>query len=81
MPLRPQHQFDWKLAVRWLPAYLAVTLVLYVLAAGPLYWTLYAAVLTGEPSPLVSLYVPLMALCGRNEGVNAAMDWYLSWWV
>ena len=81
MPLRPQHQFDWKHALKWLPVYLAVTAVLYVLAAGPLYWRIYAGVVTGTPTPLVQLYAPLMLLCQHSETANAAMNWYVGWWV
>ena len=81
MPLRPQHRFEWKLALKWLPAYLAVTLVLYVLAAGPLYWDIYASVMASRPGFLARLYMPLLVLCAESEGVNAAMDWYLRWWV
>ena len=81
MPLRPQHRFDLKHAVKWLPVYLAVTLVLYVLAAGPLYWRIYAGLLDPDRSFALRLYLPLLALCAESESVNAAMDWYVSWWV
>ena len=81
MPLRKQTQFDWKLAVKWLPAYLAVTFLLYVLAAGPLYWHIWADVMAAEDTTLVRLYLPLLLLCQHSEPVNVVMDWYLRWWV
>ena len=81
MPIRRQHRFEWKLALKWLPVYLAVTLVLYVLAAGPLYYHIYGAVISGQDGFLVRLYFPLMELCRVSPAVNGAMDWYIGWWV
>ena len=79
--MRPQHRFDWKHFWKWLPAYLAVTLVLYVLAAGPLYYPIYYGVHSGRNPGLVALYGPLLVLCDRSPPVAAAMDWYLQFWV
>ena len=79
--MRPQHRFDWSHFWRWLPAYLAVTLALYVLAAGPLYYPIYWGVQTGTNQALVRLYAPLMVTCELIPPVGAAMDWYLQWWV
>ena len=79
--MRPQHRFDWSHFWKWLPAYLAVTLVVYVLAAGPLYYPIYIGVHTGTNGPLVRLYLPLLALCETVGPVGDAMDWYLRMWV
>ena len=81
MPLRPQHRFDWKLALKWLPVYLAVTFALYVLATGPLYYHIYGDFMSGRETFLVRLYYPLVLLCGNSETASGAMDWYLRWWV
>ncbi|QDT16077.1 hypothetical protein [Alienimonas californiensis] len=79
--MRPQHQFDWSHFWKWLPAYLAVVLALYVLAAGPLYYPIYYGVHSGANSFLVRLYLPLMVLCEAVPPIGAAMDWYLQFWV
>ncbi|MEM9703653.1 MAG: hypothetical protein AAF907_14540 [Planctomycetota bacterium] len=79
--MRPQHQFDWKQFWKWLPGYLAVTLALYVLAAGPLYYPIYIGFHTGANPVLVRLYLPLIVLCDRSPMIGEAMDWYLQFWV
>ena len=61
--VRPQHTFDWIHFWKWLPVYLAATLVLYVLAAGPLYYPIYWGVYSGTNTPLVRLYMPLLLAC------------------
>ena len=79
--MRPQSRFDWNHFWRWLPAYLAVTVVLYVLAAGPLYYPIYYGVYSGANPLLVRLYFPLILLCEEVPAVGDVMDWYLSFWV
>ncbi|NNJ24142.1 hypothetical protein [Alienimonas chondri] len=79
--MRPQHKFDWNHFWKWLPAYLAATLVIYVLAAGPLYYPIYYGVYSGTNPVLVRLYMPLLVLCDAVPAIGAAMDWYLQFWV
>jgi len=55
--------------------------VIYVLAAGPLYYSIYYGVYAGANPVLVRLYLPLLVLCETVPGVGAAMDWYLQFWV
>ncbi len=79
--MRPQHRFDWNHFWRWLPVYLAVTLLIYVLAAGPLYYPIYYGVYSGTNPLLIALYLPLIRLCEALPPAAVAMDWYLHFWI
>ena len=78
----PDRRFDLRHLLRWLPVYLLVTLALYVLAAGPLYYEIYG----GFHGPagggfLHRLYLPLVVFCERVPPAGAAMDWWVRWWI
>ena len=82
MPLPAQHRLDLKHLLKWLPVYLAVTLVLYVLAAGPLYFQIYGSFHgPGGGGFLQRLYLPLVVLCETSPAAADAMDWYVRLWV
>jgi hypothetical protein len=71
------------------PVYLFITLTMYVLSIGPMYWRWYEsyAMHNSDAEALayadrVSLfYLPLLEACKRSEHISDYVNWYIDFWV
>ena len=74
----PAHPFR-DLALR-VYCYLVVLGVLYVLSAGPMYWTAYEAY-HADGSPFIAqLYYPLVK-ASEIEPIGRVVNWYVGLWI
>ena len=78
---RPRYRFRLRRFLKWLPVYLILSFALYVLSAGPLYWTLFSAYYLDTAPLLKVLYLPLVLLCTIFPAFGAWVDWYVGLWV
>ena len=75
------YRFELARFLLWLPVYLLIALGLYVLSAGPLYWTIYEAYFLNANPWLSALYLPLVWLSGYSDLFARWMEWYVGLWV
>ena len=69
--------------------YLFLTLTMYVLSIGPMYWRWYESYAMHHSheealayADRVSLfYLPLLEACNRSEHISAYVNWYIDFWV
>ena len=74
------YRFEPKRFLFWLPAYLVIAFTLYVLSAGPLYWTIYESYFF-DSNPLLQVFYRPLVLMARWEPFGRWLDWYLGLWV
>ena len=75
------YRFDPVKFLKWLPVYLLLAFVVYVLSVGPLYWVIFRAYFL-DPNPyLAALYLPLVWLSGESDLFARWMEWYVGLWV
>lgn len=67
--------------IAWLPVYLLVSFVLYVLSIGPLFWYWYDDYYVGASGEFARFYIPLQEMCRRFEPLAKFVNWYVSLWV
>ncbi len=60
--------------------HLTVTLVLYVLSIGPLFWEWHSAKHSGGYSMLAGVYWPLEEACEVSPTIRRAVNWYIEMW-
>lgn len=60
---------------------MAITLVVYVLSIGPLYWQWYAGKYVSGPTVIAAFYEPLWILCGWFPPLGRLVNWYVSLWI
>ena len=60
--------------------YLVVIFVLYVLSAGPMYWTIYEAFHVNESRLIQAIYFPLVLL-SEFEPIGRILNWYVGLWI
>jgi hypothetical protein len=71
------------------PVYLFISLTMYVLSIGPMYWRWYEsyAMHSSHEEALmyadrVSLfYLPLLKACEKSEHISDYVNWYIDFWV
>lgn len=74
------YKFESKRFFLWLPVYLLVAFALYVLSAGPMYWTIYEAFFMEQGSLLAVLYLPLVWM-SEWDPFGRWLEWYIGLWV
>jgi hypothetical protein len=74
------YRFQPKRFLLWLPVYLVIAFALYVLSAGPLYWTIYEAYFFGDHPLLAILYLPLVEMSNWGP-FGRWLEWYIGLWV
>lgn len=74
-PQRPRSR------IRAILLQIAITLVVYVLSIGPLYWQWYAGKYVSGPTVIAAFYEPLWLLCGWFPPLGQFVNWYVSWWI
>jgi hypothetical protein len=74
-PQRPRSRFRMALLQ------MAITLVVYVLSIGPLYWQWYAGKYVNGPTVIAAFYEPLWILCGWFPPLGRFVNWYVSLWI
>ena len=67
--------------LKWAAHSLVYLMLLYVLAAGPLYWQIYEACLMDGSPVLRVLYYPLLLACEHSDYVSNFLHWYADLWV
>jgi hypothetical protein len=75
------YKFEFARFVAWLPVYLLIGFAVYVLSAGPFYWTIYEAYRVQERPYIQALYLPLVLLSETSPLFGRWMDWYIGLWV
>ena len=75
------YHFDARQFTLWLPVYLAIAMALYILSAGPMYWTIYEAFFVGHNPLIQTLYLPLVWLASNSDLFGQWMEWYVGLWV
>ncbi len=59
----------------------SISLILYVLSAGPAFRSYRDAVETGTNPLLQILYLPLSAMCSQSETLDTVVRWYVGFWT
>lgn len=80
-PEPEKYKFSVVKFLLWLPVYLLIGFVLYVLSAGPFYWLIYEAFFFNENPYIASLYLPLVVLSSAFEPFGRWLEWYIGLWV
>lgn len=75
------YNFELTSFLAWLPVYLLIGFALYVLSAGPFYWTIYESYFLNQNAYVASLYLPLVWLSSASEPFGRWLEWYLGLWV
>jgi hypothetical protein len=78
---RDGYRFEPGRFLAWLPVYLLIAFTLYVLSAGPMYWTIYEAYFLDGSRWVSSLYFPLVLLSSVSDTFGRWMEWYIGLWV